>query len=87
MLVFLDRNQCKHWQSGCEACFAGHLRRKDFHHSDCLQSVVYTQRPENVFTIRDRDQSLKTLIVKQENMQAALSSWVDVWEQQAGPVI
>ncbi|MEX1248414.1 MAG: hypothetical protein WEA61_08020 [Anaerolineales bacterium] len=46
-----------------------------------------TQRPELVFHIHDRDQSIKTLVVKEENMNEALASWLWLWEQQAGPVI
>lgn len=86
MNVYLDRNLCKR-RAGCETCFASHLLSEDFQLADCALSVQDTQRAELVFRIRDRDDSLKTLVVKDENMNAALTSWVWLWEQQAGPII
>lgn len=87
MDIFLDRSQCDRWSSGCEICFATHLRCQDFDHAKCMVRVKDTQRPELVFHIHDRDQSIKTLVVKEENMNEALASWLWLWEQQAGPVI
>jgi len=86
MNVFLDRNRCKR-RAGCEACFARHLLSEDFHLADCALTVEDTHQPELVFRIRDRDQSLKTIVVKDENYDQALTSWIWLWEQQAGPII
>lgn len=87
MHVLLDRNLCKRTASGCEVCFATHVACGDFDSADCIVNVVDTQRPEIVFRIQDRDQSVKTLVVKEENMNEALASWLWLWERQAGPVI
>ena len=86
MNVFLDRSLCNR-RADCEACFGNHLLSEDFHLADCILHTRDTQRPELVFKIRDRDQSLKTLVVKNENFDQALASWVWLWEQQAGPII
>ncbi|MEX2143825.1 MAG: hypothetical protein WD740_04465 [Anaerolineales bacterium] len=86
MHIFLDRNLCNRWV-GCEACFANHLLSEDFNQADCVQNVVDTHQAELVFRITDRDHSFKTLVVKEENFNQALASWVWLWEQQAGPII
>lgn len=86
MHIFLDRNLCNRLV-GCEACFANHLRSDNFAQADCVQNVVNTHRAELVFRITDRDHSLKSLVVKEENFNVALSSWICLWEQQAGPII
>ena len=86
MNVFLDRNSCNR-RAGCEACFANHLLSHDFQSAACALDEADTQRPEWVFKIRDRDESLKTLVVNEENFNQALTSWVCLWEQQAGPII
>jgi len=52
-----------------------------------VQKVANTNRAELVFKITDRDHSLKTLVVKEENFNGALTSWICLWEQQAGPII
>ncbi len=86
MNIFLDRSKCKR-QAGCEACFSNHLLCEDFDQADCCQALSDTQRPELVFRVRDRDQSIKTFVVNDENRNLARSSWIWLWEQQAGPVI
>ena len=86
MHIFLDRNLCNRLV-GCEACFANHLLSENFSQADCVQKVANTNRAELVFKITDRDHSLKTLVVKEENFNGALTSWICLWEQQAGPII
>lgn len=86
MNVFLDRNLCNR-RAGCESCFSIHLLNSDFDEATCALDVVETQRPEVVFRIHDRDDSIKTLVVNDENKNQALASWIWLWEQQAGPVI
>lgn len=87
MHVVLDRNLCSNAGSGCEVCFATHLACGDFESANCAVSIVDTQRPEYVLRVQDRDQSIKTLVVKEENMNEALASWLWLWERQSGPVI
>ena len=87
MQVILDRSLCKRRDFSCETCFASHLVQNDFSQAACWLSTADTQRPEFLFKIYDRDQSIKTLVIKQENLLPALVSWMELWEQQAGPVI
>jgi hypothetical protein len=87
MQVVLDRSLCNRRDFYCETCFADHLVQNDFANADCWQTTDETQRPEFLFKIYDRDQSIKTLVVKQENLLPALVSWMELWEKQAGPVI
>ncbi|HLD93628.1 MAG TPA: hypothetical protein VI703_05465 [Anaerolineales bacterium] len=87
MQVILDRNLCNRRDSSCDTCFANHLVQNDFPHATCWLSTLDTQRPEVVFKIYDCDHSIKTLVVTQENLLPALTSWTELWEQQCGPLI
>ncbi len=87
MQIILDRKLCNPLQRTCEPCFAEHLRRNDFEAANCAVTVRQTKRPEISFKIYDRDASIKTLIVTDENRIQALKSWMTAWEEQAGPVI
>lgn len=87
MQIILDRRLCNRRDPVCESCFANHLISDDFAQATCWLSTAETKRPEFIFKIYDRDQSVKTLVVKEENLLPALVSWTELWEQQAGPVI
>ncbi len=87
MLIVLDRNRCTRQDYACETCFANHLVQNDFTQATCWLNTVDTERQEFIFKIFDRDQSIKSLVVKQENLMPALVSWIELWEQQSGPVI
>lgn len=87
MHVFLNRNLCSSVGSGCEVCFATHLACGEFDGANCIVATTDKQRPEFVFHIEDRDQSIKTLVVNKDNLNEALASWIWLWERQAGPVI
>lgn len=87
MLIVLDRNKCTSQDHACESCFANHLVQNDFQSAKCWQETGNTDGSDFVFKIYDRDQSIKSLVVKQENLMPALVSWIDCWEQQSGPVI
>lgn len=86
MHVFLDRNLCTR-NSGCEICFATHLRCQDFQKATCLVSAEEDERAETIFHVQDRDGSIKSLVVKPENINEALTSWIWLWESQSGPII
>jgi hypothetical protein len=87
MQVILDRNLCNRREFSCESCFADHLVHDDFANASCWKSAAQDKRPEITFKIYDRDESIKTLVVKQENLLPALVSWIELWEAQSGPVI
>lgn len=87
MQVILDRNLCKQRDLSCETCFANHLTQNDFPKATCYLSTKDTKQPGFVFKIYDRDESIKTLVIKEENLLPALVSWIQLWEQQSGPVI
>lgn len=87
MQIILDRKLCRRPQTSCEPCFSEHLRKNDFEVAECVVTARQTKRPEFSFKIYDRDASIKTLIVTDENRSLALKSWGSLWEQQAGPVI
>jgi len=87
MQITLDRNLCSCRDHFCVSCFASHLVRNDFLKASCWLGSATPERPELIFKIHDRSQSVKTLVVKQENLLSALVSWMELWEQQAGPVI
>lgn len=87
MLIILDRTRCTKEEHACETCFANHLVANDFSKATCWQSTSENDRPEFIFKILDRDQSIKKLVVNQENLMPALISWIECWEQQSGPVI
>jgi hypothetical protein len=87
MQVVLDRSQCQRPHSSCAACFGEHLRKVDFKGAPCLVSMVREGRPVIVFKIYDRDGSIKVLVVNPFNRRQAESSWLKLWEVQAGPLI
>jgi hypothetical protein len=87
MQVVLDRSLCNRREFSCEACFADHLVQNNFCEASCWKSSADPDRSEFLFKIYDRDQSIKTLVIKQENLLPALVSWIDLWENQAGPII
>jgi hypothetical protein len=87
MLIVLDRNRCTSQDHACESCFANHLVHNDFDKATCWQKTEDSQRSDFIFKIYDRDLSIKSLVVKQENLMPALVSWIECWEQQSGPVI
>lgn len=87
MQVILDRRKCSHPQGHCDVCFGDHLAREDFNAADCCVMAHDDGRPEALFKIYDRDESIKTLVVKDENLGRALESWLHLWEEQAGVLI
>lgn len=87
MRVILDRSNCIRWQGSCEACFANHLTKREFDTTDCVLDVEEDGRPEIVMKIYDRDGSIKSLVVNEENFGKAYDSWLLLWEEQAGLVI
>lgn len=87
MQVILDRRKCSYPQVHCDVCFADHLAREDFDSADCKVMVHDDGRPETLFKVYDRDESIKTLVVKDENLGRAYESWLHLWEEQAGVVI
>ncbi len=87
MYIVLDRSLCKKPKDTCLRCFGGHVRNEDFATADCIVSLDHQDRSELVFSIFDRDQSFKNLVVKEENLKQALDSWIALWEEQAGPII
>jgi hypothetical protein len=87
MQVILDRSQCQRPHSSCAVCFGEHLRKVDFKGAPCHVSMVREGRPVIVFKIYDRDGSIKVLVVTPFNRSKAESSWLKLWEAQAGPII
>ena len=87
MNIVLDRRLCNRKQIECEACFAGHLAKGNFNQVECVLEVTDTGRVEFAYKIYDRDNSIKNLIVNWETFGKALESWLQLWEEQAGPVI
>ena len=87
MNIVLDRRLCNRRQIECEACFAGHLTKRNFNQAECALEITETGRTEFAYKIYDRDNSIKSLIVNRETFDKALDSWLQLWEEQAGPVI
>ncbi len=87
MLIRLNRNRCKSSDSKCEKCFAEHLLHKDFPKADCFISIDLQRRPELIFNIIDGDSREKLIVVKDENREKAMQSWISLWEEQAGLII
>lgn len=87
MQITLDRNLCSRTPILCELCFADHLRKSNFEAAECAITINHNSRPEVCFKIYDRDDSIKTMVVTDENRVEVFNSWMTAWEQQAGPII
>ena len=82
MKILLDRRICNCWDAACESHFAWHFLRDEVEPLDCTIEIVDDDRPERIFTIKDRDGASKVLVVTDENWADAYDSWLIALENQ-----
>lgn len=81
MQIYLDRTKCVRWQAACESCFSSRLTLKEFEIADCAMAVVSDGSEDITFQIKDRDGSIKTLVITPEEEADASDSWLLLWEK------
>ena len=91
MKVYLDRNHCNVYNSGCESCFGGRIEvhfgerlfGPEMDVGGCVMEVTEEDDRDTVtFFIKDRDGQDKTLAVNKENWPDAYDSWMKLYEEQ-----
>jgi hypothetical protein len=81
MKVYLDRTNCKTWESPCESCFSSHYLGDEIEPNYCLVKIEDDHQPARTFIIEDRDGVEKILVVDENNWAAVHDSWMMTWEQ------
>lgn len=84
MRIYLDRRGCPCWSAACETCFSWNYLREEILPNYCLVDVQEDFRPARTFYVQDRDGSVKTIIVNEQNWADFYDAWQLAYaEQQA----